>query len=227
MQQDMPARPRPREPIFNLAGVIVGLIALCAGIHVVRAYLLTPGLDLGLIARAAFIPARYSGQFDLDIYALVSPLTYSLLHGDFVHLIINMIWLAAFGSPLARRIGTWRFLVFWCVCSVAAAAAFYVVHADEFIPVIGASGAVSGMMAAAARFGFAIDRTTHAFAGPVLTPRQMAARINVLGFLGVWMVINLIAGFGLLVPGGPATIAWEAHVGGFLAGLLGIRLFVR
>lgn len=211
-----PSARAPREPMFNLAGVVVGFIAICTIVHLVRMFVLTPDQDLGLIVRTAFIPARYLPEFDFDYTALISPVTYSLLHGDFVHLAINMIWLAAFGSPLARRIGPWQFVAFWCLCSVAAAALYYLMHAGQMVTVIGASGAVSGMMAAAARFGFAIDRTTNAFAGPVLSAREMMSRMNVLGFLGVWMAVNLVAGLGLLTPAGSAAIAWEAHVGGFL-----------
>src|SRR5690606_28244268 len=73
MQQERP----PREPIFHLSGVIVGLILLCVAVHLVRLHVLTGAQDLGLIARAAFVPARYAYSF--DIYWLVSPASYSLL----------------------------------------------------------------------------------------------------------------------------------------------------
>ena len=114
--------------------------------------------DFELLVYAAFIPIRYSGQFPLDLYAFTSPVTYSLLHGGWAHLAINMIWLAAFGSPLANRLGAARFVLFWVATSIAAAALHYVLHMTDQSPLVGASGAISGMMGAAARFGFRIDR---------------------------------------------------------------------
>src|SRR5690606_34857190 len=92
--------PSPREPIFNIPGVVTGLIAACVLIHAARFYILDIRQDLELLVRAAFIPIRYSGDFPFDVYAVTSPVTYSLLHGSILHLGINMIWLAAFGAPL-------------------------------------------------------------------------------------------------------------------------------
>ena len=84
---------------------MLALIGICVAVHIVSAYLLTENQFLFLLLNAAFIPIRYSGQFDLDISAFTSPLTYAFLHGSIAHLAINMIWLAAFGSPLANRMG--------------------------------------------------------------------------------------------------------------------------
>ena len=225
-----------REPIFNIATVVAVVIAACAGIHVLRAFFLTPRQDFDLLVRAAFIPARYSGRFDIDIYAWTSPVyawtspvTYSLLHGDVFHLAINTIWLAAFGSPLANRIGAVRFCAFWVATSAAAVLLHTLVHAGDATMVIGASGAVSGMMAAAARFGFAVDRRSRrpAFSGAGLPLSGVVRRRNVVVFLAVWFAVNLIAGLGYLAPGEARSIAWEAHIGGFLCGFFTIGLFDR
>jgi membrane associated rhomboid family serine protease len=229
---DMPSSAdgrRTREPAFNIAPVVVALIAACVGVHLIRVHVLSEAADIELLVRAAFIPARYSGDYTLDLYAFLSPVTYSLLHGDYLHLSINMVWLAAFGSPFANRIGAWRFLLFWMFTAAAAVALHFAVHPQEAVPVIGASGAVSGMMAAAARYGFAVDRSGRrpAFSGPRLALGAMMRRRNVVVFLAVWMIVNLVAGLGWLVPGEGPSIAWEAHIGGFLAGLLGIALFDR
>ena len=218
-----------REPIFNIATVVAVVIVACAGIHVLRAFFLTPRQDFDLLVRAAFIPARYSGRFDIDIYAWTSPVTYSLLHGDVFHLAINTIWLAAFGSPLANRIGAVRFCAFWVATSAAAVLLHTLVHAGDATMVIGASGAVSGMMAAAARFGFAVDRRSRrpAFSGAGLPLSGVVRRRNVVVFLAVWFAVNLIAGLGYLAPGEARSIAWEAHIGGFLCGFFTIGLFDR
>ena len=218
-----------REPVFNLPAVVVVFIALCVSVHAVRVYVLTVPQDLELLVRTAFIPIRYSGQFPIDFYAFTSPVTYSLLHGGIAHLAINMIWLAAFGSPLANRIGWLRFLLFWAATSVAAAALHYVLHSSDHAPLVGASGAISGMMGAAARFAFRIDRSEGlaAFRGAVLPVGLVLRSRGVLTFLAVWMVVNLVTGLVGFTPGSDDQIAWEAHIGGFLAGFFGISTFDR
>jgi membrane associated rhomboid family serine protease len=230
-QRDEARAPEPRraEPAFNLPPVVLALIGICVAVHVVSAFLLTDKQFLSLLINAAFIPIRYSGQFDLDVSAFTSPLTYAFLHGSIAHLAINMIWLAAFGSPLANRMGWARFLWFWAFTSLAAVALHYVLHMLDQAPLIGASGAISGMMGAAARFGFRIDRShgRAAFAGAPLPVAQCLRSRAVVTFLAIWMIINLVTGLVGFAPGVDDQIAWEAHVGGFLAGFLGIDWFVR
>jgi len=223
-----PAAPR-REPVFNLPAVVLALIAACVGIHVLRVYLLTPDQDFAVLLRAAFIPIRYSGQFHLDVWAFTSPFTYTLLHGSFTHVGVNMIWLAAFGSPLANRLGTLRFAVFFAITGLASAFFFWAIHPLTQAPLVGASGSISGMMGAAARFAFRIDRSSGkaAFAGAPLPFGVVLRSRAVVTFLAVWMVINLVTGLVGFVPGNDDQIAWEAHIGGFLAGFLGLRFFER
>ena len=225
--EEAPAR---REPVFNLPWIVTAFVAICVAVHLASNYVLDDEQNFELIVYAAFIPIRYSGEFPLDLYAFTSPVTYSLLHGGWAHLGINMIWLAAFGSPLANRLGAARFVLFWVATSVAAAAMHYVLHMTGQSPLVGASGAISGMMGAAARFGFRIDRYSGqtAFGGPIL-PISIVLRLRgVVAFLAVWMVVNLATG--LLSYGGPgidSQIAWEAHIGGFLVGFFCISGFDR
>lgn len=218
-----------REPVFNLATVVVVFIAACAIIHIVRAYLLTPEQDTSLILRFAFFPIRYSGGYDFDIYALISPVSYSLLHGDFIHLGVNMIWLAAFGSPLANRIGVVRFMLFWIATSVGAVLLHYAIFSQSVAPLVGASGAISGMMGAAARFAFRIDRSLPkpAFGGTILSIPEVLATRSVMVFLAIWMIVNVVTGMGVGTDGMDGQIAWQAHIGGFVVGFFGMRLFDR
>ena len=218
-----------REPVFNLPRVVIAFIALCVGVYFAQAYLLDDDQNWWLLIHAAFIPIRYSGEFTLDFYAFTSPVTYSLLHGSMAHLAVNMIWLAAFGSPLANRIGALRFVLFWIATSVAAVGLHYVLHMTDHSPLVGASGAISGMMGAAARFGFRTDHTASgtAFDGPILPMSGVIKSRGVLTFLVVWMVVNLVTGLIGLTPGVEDRIAWEAHIGGFLVGFLAIRQFDR
>ena len=221
--------PQHREPVFNLPGIVMAIIAACVAIHLIRIYILTTDQNVALLIRAAFIPIRYSGQYDLEIWAFTSPLTYAFLHGGFAHLIINMVWLAAFGSPLANRLGNMRFSAFFAVTTLAAVALHYVLHSTDAAPLVGASGAISGMMGAAARFSFQVERSQgkSAFSGAPLPIRDVFRSKTAMTFLGVWMVINLVTGLVGFTPGVDSQIAWEAHIGGFLAGFLGIRFFDR
>lgn len=217
-----------REPVFNLAPVVLALIAVCAAIHLVRAEFLTGEQDFALVLRFAFIPIRYTGGFSVDIWSFVSPLSYSLLHGGVVHLVVNCVWLAAFGSPLAYRIGAVRFLLFWAATALGAVALHFALYPDSTTPLVGASGAISGMMGAAARFVFRIDRSGGhpAFTGPIVAVADVLRSRQAVAFLGVWLAVNLLVGFGFGAPGG-AQVAWEAHIGGLVVGFFGIRFFDR
>ena len=229
-EETHPESPPPRyEPAFNLPPVIVALVAACVGVHVLSAHLLGDAAYFWLLENFAFIPGRYSGHYPFTLAWLVSPVSYSFLHGGYAHLIVNMIWLAAFGSPLANRIGAARFLLFWLVTALGAVALHYLLHAGELVPLVGASGAISGMMGAAARFAFRIDRrrTKPAFAGRVLSVPQVFSSRPAVTFLAVWFAINLVTGFGFGASDMSAQIAWEAHIGGFVVGFFGIRLMDR
>jgi membrane associated rhomboid family serine protease len=218
-----------REPLFNLPPIVVAFMAACVGVHLVRLYLLSDDQNYEVILNGAFIPLRYSGQYDLDLFAFTSPFTSSLLHAGWMHLVLNMVWLAAFASPLATRIGAVRFVLFWCFATAASLLLHYVAHPGDMIPVIGASGAISGMMGAAARFGFRTDRSARMpnFVGRRLSLLETFQSRQVVVFLGVWLLINFAAGAGLDLSGSGGSIAWEAHIGGMLAGLFGVALFDR
>ncbi len=224
-----PSAERQREPVFNIPPIVLALIALCVIVFAAQELVLDLDQNMALLLRGAFIPVRYSGQYDIDIYAFTTPFTYAFLHGGLAHLAINMVWLAAFGSPLANRLGTLRFALFWVVTALAAAGLHWAIYPLDPAPLVGASGAISGMMGAAARFGFKMDRRSGraAFAGPALPVSEVLRSRNVMTFLAVWMIVNLVTGLVGVGPGAEATIAWEAHIGGFLAGFLGLPYFLR
>jgi membrane associated rhomboid family serine protease len=161
-------------------------------------------------------------------------LSYAVLHGNWPHLLINTVWLLAFGTAIARRFDAIRFLLFLAVTAVGGAIGHLIARPDEVIPMVGASAAISGCMAAAIRFVF----QPGAPLGPLRAPEQFAYRLpalplgealrdsRVLTFLGVWFGLNLLTGVGGMTLGMEETsIAWEAHVGGFVTGLLCFPLF--
>jgi membrane associated rhomboid family serine protease len=155
--------------------------------------------------------------------------TYTLLHGSWAHVLLNSVWLAVFGTPVARRCGPIRFLALGLAAAVGGAAAHFLVDSMSVLPMIGASAAVSGLMGAATRFVFGRGAgrlepgewgKQHA-RQPRLSLLEVITNSRAAMFLGVWFVTNLL--FGLLAtPLGvtDASIAWEAHIGGFVVGLL-------
>ncbi len=157
--------------------------------------------------------------------------TYAFLHAGWEHVIFNSLWLLVFGSPVLQRFGLARFSAFFAVTAAAAAALHAVLNPLDVSVLVGASGAVSGLTAAALRFaftgpGFGIGQgpeTARLPAPPLMTVLRDR---RVMIFVAVWFGLNLLAGLGIPVGGTTeARIAWEAHVGGFLAGLLMFPLF--
>ncbi|CEG07564.1 intramembrane serine protease GlpG [Afipia felis] len=229
-----------REPILTLPRPMTLLLAILFGIHIAR-MLLPASLDQEIIWVFGFVPARYettlmAEQIPGGIGASIwSFLTYSLLHADLTHIGFNMLWMLPFGSALARRFGGVRFFVFLAITAVAGALAHLLTHAHELAPMIGASAAVSGTMAASLRFAFqrgsflSFRRTPDADAAariPALPLSRALRNGRVLAFLGIWFVLNLFTGLGAIEIGTQGqSIAWQAHVGGFLAGLLLFSLF--
>lgn len=221
---------RKREPAFNLPGSLVVVLAVLTVIHVVRTYLLSTSTDEFVLLHFAFIPGRYAIPFaEQDFGWLWSPVTYSLLHGSWEHLVFNAFWMVAFGAPVVRRIGLLRFFLFWCLSAAAAVAFHTMLQWGAMILVVGASGVVSGLMGAAARFVFSPSgRISRQFAhlNRRMTIGEALSNRSVLVFSGIWFLTNFLIGFGQVfgsAEGG--AIAWEAHIGGFLFGFLCFPLF--
>ena len=224
-----------REPLFNIPPVVVALLAVLALIHAVRTLALSDEQDIEFLLTFAFIPARYDasvldgvlpGGFGAELWTFV---TYALIHADWTHLGVNTVWLLPFGSAVARRFGAPRFLAFLVVTAAAGAAMHLLTHAGEQFPMIGASAAISGTMAAAMRFAFqrggplSFWRTGgHAdYHVPAIPLTGVLSDARVLAFLAVWFGINILFGLGSLpITGGDQVVAWQAHIGGFLAGLI-------
>ena len=230
-----------REPLLNVPNVVIAVLALLVLVHAVRTLLLTEESDIEFLLLFAFIPARYEttllvdgqfpGGFGAEIWTFLS---YSLIHADWTHLGFNAVWLLAFGSAVARRFGAVRFLVFFAVTAAAGALMHLVTHPSEQFPVIGASAAISGTMAAAMRFafqrggplGFWRGNDEAAYRVPALPLGGVLRDPRVLAFLAVWFGVNLLFGLGSLpITGSDQPVAWQAHIGGFLSGLFLFAFF--
>jgi membrane associated rhomboid family serine protease len=228
----------PREPILTLPLPLTAYVVLLAVIHL--RVLLPPELENWTIDVFGFIPKRYdSSLLNLPIPGGTGAkawtfVTYSLLHANLTHLGFNVLWLLPFGSALARRFGAIRFFVFLAVTAAAGALAHLLTHEHAVVPMIGASASVSGAMAAAIRFAFvrgsflSFSRSDADTAARVpALPLSRALRDGrVVGFLAVWFALNVVFGVGAIgVETEGASVAWQAHIGGFFAGLLLFALF--
>ncbi|MBB3771383.1 membrane associated rhomboid family serine protease [Angulomicrobium tetraedrale] len=217
--------------------VITALAVAMLVIQLARDFL-DPDMGIEILALFAFIPARYDpslladgvlpGGTAADAWTFV---TYAFLHGSWTHVGLNLLWMLAFGSPVAKRFGPVRFLAFFAVAAAAGAGLHLISHEGEMVPMIGASAAVSGCMAAAIRFMFAAEGreawrpdflgASVEFPAPPLSVVMRDRRV--ISFVVVWFVINIAFGVMTATPDG--SIAWEAHIGGFLVGLLLFPLF--
>lgn len=227
-----------RQPVFNVPSAVAAISLALVAVHAVRTLVLSDDADLEVLTYFAFIPARYGlpdsmfylpGGWGPKVWTVVS---YAALHANWMHLIVNLVWLLAFGTPVARRFGSARFIVFCAVTAAAGAGAHYLSHPDALVPLIGASATVSGAMAAAVRFAFAPgaalsgQRAIFADHQPAGSLVENFSDGRVLIFVGAWFALNLLFAFGVSMPGTDgAEIAWQAHVGGFVAGLLLFGLF--
>ena len=162
-------------------------------------------------------------------------LTYGLLHGSWLHLVTNLVWLAAFGSPVARRLGPGRFLSLMGLSTIGGALLHWFARELDVLPLVGASAAVSGATAAAIRFVFAPGLRFGSLADDAVVRAIPAEPIGQLWrnsramlFIVFWFATNILFGAGLVpILGEETSIAWEAHIGGFLVGLLLFPLFDR
>jgi len=229
------------EPIFNVPAAVIAVIVVCVLVHLARTYLLTGDEDIDFLLTFAFIPARYDstiavdgalpGGWGADIWTFFS---YAFIHGDAMHLGVNTVWLLPFGSAVARRFGSLRFIAFFAVTAAAGAAMHLATHQGAVVPMIGASAAISGFMAAAIRFAFqhggplsmfrtGADAAYRVPAAPLTTALR---DVRIIAFLAAWFGVNVLFGLGsLAIPGLDQAVAWEAHIGGFLAGLILFALF--
>lgn len=225
-----------RQPIFNVPGVVLALLVAMAAVHAIRTYVLSVDADNWCIQVFAFIPGRYT-EFGAELpgapwAGIVSFVSHAFLHGNFTHLALNSIWLLAFGGAIARRIGTVRFLLFFAFAATVGAITFLFLNWGLMAPVVGASGALAGLMAASLRIilpAIAAQELWKFRIAPQSLrlpslPESLHDR-QILFATAIWVALNILAAIGLGSDGAPGAIAWEAHVGGYLSGLFAFGLF--
>lgn len=219
---------RTRTPVVNYAFIAVNILVfvvlqrLGGNDAFNYAFSLVPreittGLDItGIqIIRDSLGNVGQIQHYDTPLPVYFNFLSSMFMHGGFMHLFGNMLFLWVFGDNLEDRVGHVRYLIFYLVCGFAAALGQIVMDTDSIIPMLGASGAISGVLG-----GYLL-----------LFPRRRVKAIifnfftEVPAFvaLGIWIGYQLILGY--MTPAGTGGVAYAAHIGGFLAGVILIKIF--
>ena len=215
LHDDNPTRIRPL--------VTVALIVLC-----VLAFLWQ--ISLGdvdqrrLVAGLGLIPVVLLGQAELPpllelVPAELTVVTSMFLHGGWMHLIGNMLYLWIFGNNIEDAMGHWRFVLFYLLCGAAAALAQVLQDPASATPMIGASGAIAGVLGAYLLLYPRARVLVLVFLGFFVTTLRLPALL----VLGFWFVLQFLNAVVAGEAGG--GVAWWAHIGGFVAGLGLILLF--
>jgi membrane associated rhomboid family serine protease len=218
----IPLRDENRSSTFPIVNVL--LILACTAVFLYEVSLSNTGLKQFFTA-FSLVPGQVTYELrsgEGDWHHILPPfLTSMFLHGGWLHLIGNMWYLWIFGDNVEDMLGPVRYLLFYVVCGLAAGLTHYLLGPSSALPTVGASGAIAGVLA-----GYAV-----LFPGArVLTLVPLGFFIRVmdlpaLAVIGIWFVIQVISSFltfGMTETGG---VAFSAHVGGFVAGLLLVWLF--
>ncbi|GIU83056.1 MAG: rhomboid family intramembrane serine protease [Acidobacteria bacterium] len=179
---------------------------------------ITTGTDL-----QGNFPIRVDGRVlaNLHHYATPLPVYFNFLssmfmHGNFAHLFGNMLFLWIFGDNIENHIGHLRYIIFYLICGFFASVAQILTDMDSIIPMLGASGAISGVLG-----GYMLLFPTNRVY--VIVMRFMIQTVPAYVALGIWIAYQII--LSLLTPSGAGGVAYAAHIGGFFVGLLLIKPF--
>ena len=194
-----------------------GLIATNCVVFLVQISLGTGEAD-EFIRRFALVPARYFSGAGLTPSDYLPFLTMMFLHGGWLHLILNMWALWIFGEPVEDRLGPARYLILYFACGVLAALAHCEFNPNSTVPALGASGAIAGVMGCYVRL-FPLSRLVVVI--PILF-LPLFFEVPAIIFVGIWFLLQLLQGTAELLTSstGAGGIAWWAHVGGFVAGVV-------
>ncbi|HBK90566.1 MAG TPA: hypothetical protein DDZ68_02715 [Parvularcula sp.] len=205
-------------PVVGATAAVLAVFFLLTAIAPRAAFWLTGGSP-GLSPAKLFAGPSASG----GVIGWLSPLvTHMLMHANLAHLLFNGLWLLVFGTPVARRFhDPLRFLLFFAFCGAAGGLFFSAFHASDPTILVGASGGVTGLLGGVVRFAFqdpeaGYRRTLPVFDRSVLTWSAVVFLINA-------SVAVVGPGFGA----SGADVAWQAHIGGYLFGLIAFPLFDR
>lgn len=199
----------PPQPLIKLPPMTAAILAILVIVQIFVVLLPSDAQRLALFYNFGLVPAYYTETESAGWRLFTGPFTYMLLHGGWMHLVMNSAMLMAFGAGIERWIGPARMLALFVLCGLAAAVIQFAASPFSTVPIVGASGAISGLFAAV----MVMLRETVGL---------NAGRRGLWPFLTLWIGITILTG----IIGGPdgARIAWQAHIGGFLSGFLFLRL---
>ena len=208
--------PTVRSPLLTIAFIAVNVLAFVWQVGV-------EGLQLSAL-RGGVIPYEVITLGDVGPAALVPPpftiLTSMFLHGGLMHIGGNMLFLWVFGNNVEDALGRGRFVLFYVVCGVAAALAetwLAVATGEVMVPMVGDSGATAGVLAA---YMVLYPRAQVLTLVPIFIFIRLIW-LPAVFFIGVWFVFQLLSGF----DGAGGGVAFFAHIGGFVAGFVLVKLF--
>jgi rhomboid family protein len=219
---------RDSIPCYSVPVVTWALMTI--NILVFLAMLLMPAIDKASFTYLyGMVTARYSHPewaihmgFPNDHY--LSFVTSMFLHSGWLHISFNMLFMWIFADNIEDRMGRIRFIIFYFLCGLIAAVAQYFINPESVLPVVGSSGAIAGVMSAYL-FLYPFARVViwvPLFFLPIFF------EIPAIAFLGFWIIIQMQYVTETLITGQTAAnVAWGEHLGGFLAGILLYRLFIR
>ncbi len=206
---------RDENPIRSTPWVTLALIAANVGVFIYETTLGPAGLD-AFWTTWSIVPSRLLAD-PLSLHEVATVFTSMFMHGGWLHLIGNMLYLWIFGNNIEDRLGAGRFIAFYLISGVVGAAAQIVIAPESTIPMLGASGAIAGVLAA---YLLLYPRASIVTIIPVFFFVEVA-RVPAYLVIGFWFILQLgngLAGLGASTTTGGT--AWFAHIGGFAAGLV-------
>jgi membrane associated rhomboid family serine protease len=215
---------RDTAPCRSKPLVTWGIMVVCIIIFV-SMQLMPDQESYRLINLYGMVPVRYTNPyFGLPFDGYLSFLTSLFLHGNWLHLIMNMWFLGIFGDNVEDRMGRLPYLIFYLLCGLLATFLQWFFDPNLAIPVVGASGAIAGVLAAYF-FLYPLERVIVWV--PILF-LPIVIHVPAIAFLGLWVIIQLHSATTAMLFGGVVVdVAWWAHLGGFIAGTFLYRLFLR
>ncbi len=212
-----------RDNVPSRSWPLVTVLLIAANFYVFYQELILSDAALGRMIHAlGLVPADFLARLAREPFAFTTYLpfvTNLFLHGGWMHILGNMWYLWIFGDNIEDRLGKFRFLFFYILCGVLANAAQVIVDPLSPVPTVGASGAISGVLGA---YLMLFPKARIATLIP-LFPIFPIIQIPALLFLPLWFLLQLQQGALALFTAG-AGIAWWAHIGGFAAGFVLVRI---
>lgn len=218
LRDDNPTHTKPVLTVSLIAiNCLIFFYQLSLGPRAGRLFLFQFGAIPSVIVGGAALPAHVGA-----VPPFVSIFTSMFLHGSILHLAGNMLYLWIFGNNIEEALGRFRFIVFYLLCGFAAAMVHILSNVDSTIPTIGASGAISGVLGA---YLMLYPRAQVLTLVPFFFFLQLVY-IPAGIVLSLWFLLQLA--YGSLGPGGAGGgVAWWAHVGGFVAGMIFVGFFKK